>query len=162
MAEILFRINLFLMNLNETDNLKCMNTGSKNIVFALFFLIFSVLGFQSCKTQNTTENSEKLELNATEFNQKITQKPGLILDVRTPEEFAQGHLKQAQLLNYKSPNFTEKAKELPKDQPIYVYCRSGRRSHAAAEILRDLGYQQVFELEGGIIGWEQAELPVSH
>lgn len=147
------------MNLNETDNLKCMNTGSKNIVFALFSLIFSMLGFQSCKTQNTTENSENLELNATEFNQKISEKPGLILDVRTQEEYAQGHLEQAQLLNYKSADFTEKAKDLPKNQPIYVYCRSGRRSHAAAEILRDLGYHPVFELEGGIIGWQQANLP---
>nr|WP_185147452.1 rhodanese-like domain-containing protein [Ornithobacterium rhinotracheale] len=136
-----------------------MNTGSKNIVFALFSLIFSMLGFQSCKTQNTTENSENLELNATEFNQKISEKPGLILDVRTQEEYAQGHLEQAQLLNYKSADFTEKAKDLPKNQPIYVYCRSGRRSHAAAEILRDLGYHPVFELEGGIIGWQQANLP---
>lgn len=150
------------MTLNETDNLKFMNTGSKNIVFALFFLIFSMLGFQSCKTQNTTENSEKLELNATEFNQKISQKPGLILDVRTPEEYAQGHLNQSQLIDYKSDDFSQKVKELPKNKPIYVYCRSGRRSHEAAKILRDLGYHPVFELEGGIISWEQAKLPVSH
>ncbi len=76
----------------------------------------------------------------------------LILDVRTQEEFTEGHIKNAVLLPYDT--ITEASKELPVDKAktILVYCRSGRRSAIAAQTLADLGYTAVYDF-GGIIDW---------
>ena len=80
--------------------------------------------------------------------------------MRTPEEYAEGHIKGAVNINLFDEAFKEKVlKELPKDKTVFVYCRSGRRSMSAAEILAAEGYK-VVNLEDGIIGWQRAGLPV--
>ena len=82
-----------------------------------------------------------------------TEKEYIIVDARTKEEFAEGHIENAILI----PEYeiTEKANDLlpDKSQLILVYCRSGRRSKIAAQALADLGYTNVKEF-GGIITWE--------
>lgn len=81
----------------------------------------------------------------------------VLLDVRTPEEFKEGHLKGAINIDVKDEaNFMKKALEvLPKNKTVMVYCRSGRRSANAAGKLAAEGYF-VFNLEGGIIAWKEA------
>ena len=81
----------------------------------------------------------------------------VLLDVRTPEEYKEGHLKGAINIDVKdSINFMKKALEtLPKDKTVMVYCRSGKRSANAAGKLATEGYF-VFNLEGGIIAWKEA------
>ena len=81
----------------------------------------------------------------------------VLLDVRTPEEYKEGHLKGAINIDVKdSVNFKKKAlAQLPKDKTVMVYCRSGRRSANAAGILAVEGYM-VFSLEGGILAWKEA------
>ena len=81
----------------------------------------------------------------------------VLLDVRTPEEYKEGHLKGAINIDVKdSVNFKKKALvQLPKDKTVMVYCRSGRRSANAAGILAAEGYM-VFSLEGGILAWKEA------
>jgi len=84
----------------------------------------------------------------------------VILDVRTPEEYSQGHLQDARLIDFKdSSNFDKAISELPKDKTYYVYCRSGRRSMSAAEKMKELGLR-VVDMAGGIIAWEKDGLPV--
>jgi rhodanese-related sulfurtransferase len=82
-----------------------------------------------------------------------TQRDYIIIDARTEEEFAQGHIKNAILIpEYEIKNKAEKA--LPdKNSLILVYCRSGRRSKIASEALVELGYTNVYEF-GGIIDWK--------
>lgn len=83
-----------------------------------------------------------------------------VLDVRTPEEFNQGHLKDAMLANWKEKEeFVRRIEALDKSQPVYVYCLSGGRSAAAAEFLKEQGFN-VTDLKGGINNWKQAEKPV--
>ncbi len=80
----------------------------------------------------------------------------ILLDVRTPEEYKEEHIKGAIQIDIKADNFKEKAlKQLPKEKTIMVYCRSGRRSAQAANILTAEGYI-VFNLEGGIKAWKEA------
>ena len=81
----------------------------------------------------------------------------VLIDVRTPEEFKEGHLKGAINIDVKdSENFKKKALEVvPKDKTVMVYCRSGKRSATAAGILATEGYF-VFNLEGGILAWKEA------
>ena len=84
-----------------------------------------------------------------------------ILDVRTKEEFATGHLAKAVLIPWTDKDFaTRAAKELDPGKPLLVYCRSGRRSAEAAAALVKLGFTDVRNVEGGILAWEKAKLPI--
>ena len=76
-----------------------------------------------------------------------------LLDVRTPAEYRSGHLPQATLMNFREDGFEEKLAQLDKDQPVMVYCAGGGRSHQAAAMLEKLGFQKVYELEGGMKNW---------
>lgn len=80
----------------------------------------------------------------------------LILDVRSDEEFAQGHVPNA--LNIAHKDVAEQLSRIAefKDKPVVVYCRSGRRAGMAAEILTEAGFSDVRHLEGDIMGWKEA------
>lgn len=95
-----------------------------------------------------------------EFEKEIKTDAVRLLDVRTPEEFAEGHIAGAMNINVQSDDFKEVAlRMLSKDSTVLVYCRSARRSMNAAKILDSLGYK-VVNLEGGIIEWRELGLPV--
>lgn len=122
------------------------------------FIVLAILLLQSC--QNSEAQNNKTDLNPNEFNAKMKASTNpIILDVRTPEEFAGGFIENAKNMNYNSPDFMNEVKKLPKDQPIFVYCLSGGRSGLAADQLRSMGYKEVYELEGGMMQWRKANLP---
>ena len=75
-----------------------------------------------------------------------------LIDVRTPEEFASGHIEGA--VNIPVDSLTQRMSEVSKDKPIVVYCRSGNRSAQAALVLEMLGFQNVKNLEGGMVEWK--------
>lgn len=91
----------------------------------------------------------------------IIQSPDIYLvDVRTEEEYEDGHIKGAHNIDVQSPTFLETAKkELPKDKTIAVYCGSGKRSALASGQLADAGYE-IINLDGGLAAWKEAGLPV--
>ncbi|MBT8326206.1 MAG: thioredoxin fold domain-containing protein [Bacteroidia bacterium] len=84
----------------------------------------------------------------------------VLLDVRTPEEFSSSHLEGASSLNVHGSNFENEIIKLDKEAPIYLYCKSGARSAAAAEILVNAGFSSVYDLDGGLLSWEASNLPV--
>lgn len=80
----------------------------------------------------------------------------VILDVRTAEEFANGYIKDAILIDVQDPqNFTEKVSELDKTKDYYVYCRSGKRSLLACQVMQSMGFSNLTNLEGGILSWDE-------
>lgn len=84
-----------------------------------------------------------------------------VLDVRTKEEFAGGHLAKATLIPWTDKDFAIRAaKELDLRKPVLVYCGSGHRSTQAAAALTKLGFAGVRNLAGGIIAWQQAGEPI--
>lgn len=83
--------------------------------------------------------------------------PHVLIDVRTAEEFASGHIDGA--INIPVESLGERLGEVPRDVPVVLYCRSGRRSAAAAELLAQASYAQVYDL-GGIQTWEAQGRPV--
>jgi len=84
----------------------------------------------------------------------------VVLDVRTPEEFEEGHLAGATLLDFYAPDFADRLTELDHDVPYLLYCRSGNRSDQARQMMLDLGFTDVADVDGGIVAWTGAGLPV--
>jgi len=84
--------------------------------------------------------------------------PFVFIDVRTPEEYAEGHVQGAKLIPLQE--LEGRVAEVPKDKRVYVYCRSGRRSVAAANLLVKAGYSNIENVEGGIKAWMAADYPV--
>lgn len=78
----------------------------------------------------------------------------IILDVRTPEEYEEKHILDSKLINVKEPqNFVDEIEKLDKSKSYYVYCRSGARSMMACNIMEQMGFSDVANLDGGIIDW---------
>lgn len=77
-----------------------------------------------------------------------------IIDVRTPDEFNEGYIEKAKLINIQdSGKFMEEIEKLPKDKDYYVYCRSGKRSAMACQIMNQSGIENTYNLQGGILDW---------
>ena len=85
----------------------------------------------------------------------------LILDVRTPEETQLGIIEGATVINFHDDDFEAKIQLMEKSKPIVVYCASGGRSSQAASILAEQGFMEVYNLEGGLYGWQNEGLPVT-
>lgn len=84
-----------------------------------------------------------------------------LIDVRTPEEYRQGHIENSQNIDYKSITFSEDILVLDKTKPVIVYCKSGMRSRNSAKILIKAGFVTVYDLDGGILEWKEEGLEVT-
>ena len=122
----------------------------------LLTCLLATLGLTTACAKQNFENTD-----VQGFAELIADTNVVVLDVRTAAEFAEGHIQRAILIDQGQSDFVETAKAtLPTDKKIAVYCRSGRRSANAAGILADIGYQCV-NLKGGIIAWQEANMPVT-
>jgi thioredoxin len=99
-------------------------------------------------------------LSVADFDKKIHEGNVQIVDVRTPEEYAEKHLKDAVNINFNGDDFVDMVVKLDKTKPVLVYCLSGGRSAKAAALISKKGYPQVYNLDGGILAWTAAGEPV--
>jgi rhodanese-related sulfurtransferase len=83
-----------------------------------------------------------------------------LVDVRTPKEYKEGHIKNSQNIDYNSPTFDEDISKLDKTKPVILYCKSGKRSAKCSEKLIKAGFEKIYELEGGITEWKFKGLEV--
>lgn len=120
--------------------------------FAFLFLVLSCADKQS--------EVETTKLSAATFAEKVKKIENVqLVDVRTPEEFREGHLENALNIDWQGGAFKEQISVLDKSKPVFVYCRSGRRSASAAEVLRENGFEKVYEMPGGMIEWRSEGFP---
>lgn len=84
----------------------------------------------------------------------------LVLDVRTPQEYASGHLENAVLQDFYAADFREQLLNMDRHQPMILYCRSGNRSGQALQMMRELGFKNAYDIRGGIQAWQAAGYPV--
>lgn len=118
-------------------------------------ILLAAIGLNTACSQNFDNSDVK------EFAELISDSTVIILDVRTADEYAEGHIKGAILIDQNKSDFVEQVKaKLPTDKTIAIYCRSGRRSANAANLLAKEGYKLV-NLKGGILAWIKEEQPVT-
>jgi thioredoxin 1 len=124
----------------------------KNIIRSFIFLtIFSIANYTICLSQ---------VLPFDDFEKKYSEMPtAQLIDVRTSGEYGGGHLPNAQNIDYRSADFTQKIQALDKTKPVFVYCLSGGRSKAATEVLKQQGFNTIYELAGGYLKWTANQKP---
>ncbi|MGE0561371.1 MAG: rhodanese-like domain-containing protein [Flavobacteriales bacterium] len=124
------------------------------IVVSLFTV--SCGNSQNKTPESAVANTEVIvNVDAKTFGELSRSQPGTVLDVRTPEEWAEGTLKDAVKINYQGDNFESEIESLDKNAPVYVYCKRGGRSSSAAEILKEKGFTKIYNLDGGITSWQE-------
>lgn len=127
-----------------------MNTSFRHL-FAPLFLFASV-------TLHAQEAG--VECDPARFAKVMAEKPGQVVDVRTPEEWATGVITGARFIDFNAGGFKEAAAaQLDKTKPVYVYCAAGGRSYRASKQLRELGFTEVYDLVGGMGAWKEAGMP---
>ncbi len=126
------------------------------------FITVLVMALASC-ANSQSEKPTKLALSPQEFTEKIKSlSDAPVIDVRTPKEFAEGAIDKAINVNWKDAGFAQQIEAYDKDKPVFVYCLLGGRSGEAAAMMRDKGFKEVYELEGGVMKWNAAGLPLSN
>jgi rhodanese-related sulfurtransferase len=137
----------------------------KSIAFIPVLAIF-LFSCQPEKTKSGSLETEKQKVSsvktvdATEFKNLSEKGNTIILDVRTPQEVAEGKIPNAIVINIYDPEFETKAAQLPKDQSILIYCSAGVRSAKASEFLIANGFTSVYHLKGGLGDWYQNNFPL--
>ncbi len=116
-------------------------------LFAVLVLFF---GIASCQQQPSQINN----ISPVEFREMIASDNVILLDVRTPQEVADGYIKNAVFADYYTDDFNVVIEKLDKEKPVYVYCRSGSRSSRAAKVLAQKGFAKIYNLDGGILEWK--------
>ncbi|MDO7173289.1 rhodanese-like domain-containing protein [Mariniflexile sp. AS56] len=101
------------------------------------------------------QNSNIKALQPETFKEQITRNNVQLIDVRTPNEFKSGHIKNAKNIDFFSKSFSNDISKLNKEKPVYVYCRSGNRSNKAANQLIKLGFTEIYDLKGGFLNWKE-------
>ncbi len=118
---------------------------------SFFFLLLS-LTLLSCNGQ-TSKNITDIDPKA--FSEKISATPNAqIIDVRTPQEFASGHLDNAVNIDWLGDNFVANVEKLDKTKPVFVYCKTSNRSPQAAIKLEELGFTTIYNMQGGLLKWD--------
>lgn len=118
----------------------------KKLIVVLFVSIFALI---ACGNTGGKVNN----LSVADFATKISDSSVVLMDVRTPGEFASGHIAGATNLDFESGVFDQEIQKLDKSKVYAVYCRSGNRSGQATAIMAKDGFKAIFNLDGGIINW---------
>ncbi len=117
-------------------------------------LILSILVLVTVGIVIFTSNASKItKIDVKTLQNRLENEEITLLDVREVDEYVGGHIEGAMNAPLSSLNETELP--YPKDEPIYVICRSGNRSAQAAQLLKERGYTEVYDVSGGMIAWEQ-------
>jgi len=115
----------------------------------LLLLLFAGLSIAGANAQTL--------LSPDAFEKMLKNNPNIqLVDVRTPEEFADGRIQGAVNYDYYAADFAQKIAQLDKTKPVMVYCEAGARSASSAEKLKKAGFNKVFDLNGGISAWREA------
>lgn len=119
----------------------------------LILVMFFAAGIaMSCNAQ------EKPNVTLIDWNEAKTamaKKDIVLVDVRTPEEYNSGTVEGAENIDFLDESFREKFSNYDKEKPVYIFCQSGNRSGKAANVLSEMGFEKIYDIEGGYRDWEE-------
>ena len=148
-----------------------MNKKYKFLIFTLLgILLFSFIITGGCSSitgeDNDTQppNQQIFDITTQKAYDLIQENADnhdfIILDVRTPEEYDGGYIEGAINIDFNSEDFSAQLETLDKDKTYLIYCRTGRRSAGARDVMEELGFREVYNMSGGIVEWEAQGLPI--
>lgn len=138
----------------RTQKFNTMKIYQKTLFIALLFM-GSVFYTQA----QTAKDSAKV-VSVEKFDKLISKKKTTLLDIRTPEEMAEGHIPGAGNVDFLAEDFNEKIQELDKSKTYLLYCRTGKRTAKAGAAMKAAGFKKVVMLDGGITAWKEENKPV--
>lgn len=124
----------------------------KTFLYSIFLLFFI---FGSCQEKETKQVQK---ITAEQLLDALENKDVQLIDVRTEGEFKEGSIYNAQNICVTTNGFEQKVKNFDKNKPVYLYCKSGIRSAKAAEILKEMGFKEIYDMSGGFDEWSKKEL----
>ena len=147
--------------------MSCQNCSAKHQGLTLLFGLIMILNALGCsanpqnrstgKLQDQPDLSTARDISCSELNTLIANRPDLvIIDVRTLQEWEQGHIPTAGRIDFLEDDFDSIAFALPKNRPIALYCAAGGRSSEAMQKMKEAGFSELYNLRGGFYGWEDA------
>lgn len=104
-----------------------------------------------------TSSKEYENINAVECAEMMEKEAPVLLDIRSPQEKADGDIEGSILINLFDPNFANEIDKLDRDKTYIVFCRSGNRSKTACSLMAQKGFEKLYNLQGGIFGWNQLQ-----
>lgn len=123
---------------------------TKKFVSAIVFAIAAMFG---CKAQ---QNPAIESISWNEAKSAMAEKGDIVLvDVRTPEEYAAGSVEGAENIDFFDEDFKTQFAKFDKEKPVYIFCKSGNRSAKASKILSEMGFKKIYDVEGGYLSWEK-------
>lgn len=132
-------------------------------ILKLSLMLFFTLSVVACNnkkpSKTVTQFGEINVITPADFKEK--SKNQTIVDIRTPQEFAEGYIEGAVNINLFDKNFLVQMAQFDKSKPIFIYCRSGNRTSSASKKLSESGFKQVYDLQGGIVNWSRSNQPIT-
>lgn len=136
----------------------------KNLFPCLLFICLFLAACSAEKTSETASPDSSASINVVDLDPAefaAQSKDGILVDVRTPAEIAEGAIDGAIAMDFSQDDFQARLTQLPKDRAIYLYCAVGGRSSKAGNLLVKHGFTQVYNLAGGMTAWNEAGFPVT-
>ncbi|NQV00426.1 MAG: rhodanese-like domain-containing protein [Parcubacteria group bacterium] len=118
-------------------------------------------GSTSAKNKETNTQNTNTEEASSLIEENKDNSDFIILDVRTSEEFQEGHIKNATNFDYYSNSFQENLNNLSKTKNYLVYCKSGSRSGKTLNLMEELNFEKVYNMQGGITSWKNNNYPTT-
>jgi len=139
----------------------------KNIKLFITVLSFTIISCAQNSNKNEVKDNETTVIQTQQLVELISPKELKsklgdiqLIDIRTPGEYAEGYIKGAININFFDSDFNDQMSKLKKEKEIYIYCRSGNRSGKAAAKLKEQGFTKIYDLQGGILNWNNNNLEV--
>ncbi|MEP2936987.1 MAG: rhodanese-like domain-containing protein [Gilvibacter sp.] len=124
-------------------------------LISILLIAVTMVAVNACEE---TKASEIEQITVDQMSEALKNDSIQLLDVRTTDEYIESHLENAHNICVTDNDFKEKAENLNRDEPVYVYCKKGGRSAKAAKILQEMGFTKIYDMTGGILLWEEAGL----
>lgn len=141
-----------------------LNPSWSRPIAAAALAVAAITGISACSSSEPTSSSASRatgqHLAASEFSDALKEPGTIVLDVRTPAEFASGHLPEAQNIDIESPDFADRIAALDKNASYAVYCRTGNRSGTALEQMAAADFTHAYDLADGIVAWQSMGGPI--